>query len=170
MNFNKIIAKLQTVFSVTKSELFFVGIVLLGLTMGAVVQMISQEEAHSFAENKDEIYSALDSLASISETTYIGVEPEKSESFPELVEADTVVEKESFFPASKKKEMPADKININSASKVELMKLPGVGEATAMKIIEFRKSSPFKKPEDIMKVKGIGIKKFEKMKQYIITK
>lgn len=170
MNFNKIIAKLQTVFSVTKSELFFVGIVLLGLTMGAVVQMISQEEAHSFAENKDEIYRALDSLASISETTYIGVEPEKSESFPELVEADTVVEKESFFPASKKKEMPTDKININSASKVELMKLPGVGEATAMKIIEFRKSSPFKKPEDIMKVKGIGIKKFEKMKQYIITK
>ena len=66
--------------------------------------------------------------------------------------------------------MHTDNININSASKVELMKLPGVGEATAMKIIEFRKSSPFKKPEDIMKVKGIGIKKFEKMKQYIITK
>jgi competence protein ComEA len=47
------------------------------------------------------------------------------------------------------------------------MKLPGIGEKTAENIIEHRNSNPFSKPEDIMNVKGIGPKKFEKMKDMI---
>ncbi len=59
-------------------------------------------------------------------------------------------------------------ININTAGKDELMKLPGVGESMADKIIQFRNEhNGFKKSEDIMKVKGIGKKKFEKIKPYI---
>lgn len=61
-------------------------------------------------------------------------------------------------------------ININTAGKGELVEIPGVGEATAEKIIFYRESKKgFKKIEEIMNVKGIGKKKFEKMKNYIKT-
>ena len=49
------------------------------------------------------------------------------------------------------------KVNINTASKSELMKLKGVGREIAEKIIEYReKNGPFKKPEEIRKITGIG--------------
>lgn len=67
----------------------------------------------------------------------------------------------------KPKELPKEKININEATKDDLIKLPGVGEATAEKIIDSRKRKRFNAPEDVMEVTGIGEKKFEKMKKYI---
>ena len=49
------------------------------------------------------------------------------------------------------------KVNINTASKTELMKLKGIGASVADKIIEYRNThGPFKKPEDIRKVRGVG--------------
>ncbi len=62
----------------------------------------------------------------------------------------------------------ANKISINNASKEELMSLPGIGEKTAIKIIEYRQTSSFKSIEDLKKVKGIGDKKYEKIKDLIV--
>ena len=60
------------------------------------------------------------------------------------------------------------KININTALEKELIKLEGVGEAIAARIVEYReKNGPFEKIEDIMKVKGIGEKTFNKIKERI---
>ena len=64
-------------------------------------------------------------------------------------------------------EQASELININTADAAELMKLKGVGEKTAEKIIEYRAQTPFEKPEDIMNVKGIGEKKFEDIKDHI---
>ncbi len=59
-------------------------------------------------------------------------------------------------------------ININTADVAELDKLPGIGEATAKKIIAYREQNGnFKSIEDIMNVSGIAEKKFEKLKDYI---
>jgi comEA protein len=59
-------------------------------------------------------------------------------------------------------------ININTAPKTELIKLPGVGAKTADKIIEYREiHGKFDSIEEIMEVKGIGPKKFEKMKKFL---
>ena len=59
------------------------------------------------------------------------------------------------------------KININTASKEELMTLKYIGKATAEKIIEYRKAHPFEAPKDIMNVKGVGEKTFEANKDRI---
>jgi competence protein ComEA len=73
----------------------------------------------------------------------------------------------------KKKTKKEDKlagvqININTAAKEQLIMLPGVGESTADKIIMYRENhNGFRKIEDIMKIKGIGKKKFEKLKPFI---
>ncbi len=57
-------------------------------------------------------------------------------------------------------------VNINTATKEELMTLPGVGESTAIKIIDYRKSNgKFQKIEDIKSVPGIGDSKFQTMKE-----
>lgn len=58
-------------------------------------------------------------------------------------------------------------ININTAGIEELVKLKGVGEKTAEKIIEYREQTPFETIEDIMNVNGIGEKKFEDIKEMI---
>ena len=62
------------------------------------------------------------------------------------------------------------KININTASKKEITALKGIGDKIADRIIEYRKAHPFKKIEDLMEVKGIGQKVFDKNKDLIKVK
>ena len=62
------------------------------------------------------------------------------------------------------------KININTASKKELTTLKGVGDKIADRIIEYREANPFKKIDDLMNVKGIGQKVFDKNKDLITVK
>ena len=59
------------------------------------------------------------------------------------------------------------KININTASKEQLMTMKHVGAKIADRIIEYRKTHPFKKIEDIMNVKGIAQKVFDANKDLI---
>lgn len=60
------------------------------------------------------------------------------------------------------------KININSASKEDLDSLPGVGEVTAQKILDYREENKeFKSIDEIKNVKGIGENKFNDLKDYI---
>jgi competence protein ComEA len=60
------------------------------------------------------------------------------------------------------------KVNINTAVKEKLIELDGIGPKYADRIIEYReKVAPFKTPEDIMKVKGIGKKIYEANKDRI---
>jgi len=60
------------------------------------------------------------------------------------------------------------KVNINTASLTELQTLPRIGPKVAQRIINYRKEhGPFKRVEDIMKVRGIGEKTFLRIKDLI---
>ena len=59
-------------------------------------------------------------------------------------------------------------VNINTASASELSLLPGVGKGKATAIVAERQKSPFKSPQDITKVKGIGKKQFAGLEKFIV--
>ena len=62
-------------------------------------------------------------------------------------------------------------VNINTATVDELVQLDRVGPKYAARIVEFRdQNGPFKAPEDIMQVAGIGPKTFEANKDRIVVK
>lgn len=58
-------------------------------------------------------------------------------------------------------------VSIQNGSKEELMSLPGIGEKTAEKIMEYRSAHPFTKIEDLKEVPGIGDKTFDSLKSNI---
>lgn len=74
----------------------------------------------------------------------------------------------SCAPAQAKKKPPLTPINLNTASALELQQVPGIGPATADKILKMRKSyGPFKSVDDLRAIKGIGPKRIEKMRKYL---
>lgn len=65
----------------------------------------------------------------------------------------------------------SERININKADTNQLCELPGVGESLATRIVTYREENgKFKSIEDLKNVSGIGEKKFESLKEYIVVK
>ncbi len=62
-------------------------------------------------------------------------------------------------------ESKAAPINLNTATAAQLQELPGIGAATARRILEYReKNGSFKKIEELMNVRGISESRFLKIK------
>jgi competence protein ComEA len=165
--------RLQRLTTTTTQELVVVVLLLAGLSGGAVVrQFWPTTEARvqtNEEEQNEELYRAYDSLARVERSTFTGTTPDAAP-VPELAAGDTLVQPAKHFAAArraKKEKITSGTININTAAKEDLMRLPGVGEATAEKIVAFRQTKKFRRPEDIMQIKGIGAKKFEAMREFL---
>jgi|SRR5579859_6655571 len=66
------------------------------------------------------------------------------------------------------KKPPLHPINLNTANSQQLQEVPGIGPATADKILKMRKSyGPFKSVDDLRAIKGIGPKRLERMRKYL---
>jgi competence protein ComEA len=70
--------------------------------------------------------------------------------------------------AATTKKPPLKPVNINAATSEELQQVPGIGPATAEKILQMRKSyGSFKSVDDLLAIKGIGKKRLDKMRKYL---
>ncbi len=92
----------------------------------------------------------------------------------DLIDLDAIVIKGShiIIPSILSEDIPdvVPVVNINTADKDKLMLIPGIGEVTAQRILDYRiNNGEFSKISDIMNVRGIGEKTFEEIKDYIIT-
>ena len=68
------------------------------------------------------------------------------------------------------KKPPSAPVNLNTATSAQLQQVPGIGPSTADKIVQMRKSyGPFKSVNDLLAVRGIGPKKLEKMRKYLVA-
>ncbi|MFA5405172.1 MAG: helix-hairpin-helix domain-containing protein [Ignavibacteria bacterium] len=163
-------------FSFTKNEakiiLFIVIVLLAGFSIKYIKYLSSNFNKSSFDYSKSEEMFGKLSSGSINSFANDTLNQNDSVNANNLKQKLQTVE-DSLKTKGKKKSKKEDNlkpksININTATKEILITLPGVGESTSEKIIKYRESHKgFKKIEHIMKVKGIGKKKFENMKEYI---
>ncbi len=160
--------KLSKKIGLTETEifvmLFLAGLFILGFVY---VEFIKNDEA---AEYKHIDYSKQDSLFEY----YSNLNPEFDLDDPRLdsnLEIKKRVLELSDTTAYVKKDISSlneKSININIAGVNELVKLPGIGEKTAEKIVQLRNErGKFKRLEEIMDVKGIGEVKFNKIKKFL---
>src|SRR5467141_3095817 len=67
-----------------------------------------------------------------------------------------------------RKKPPAKPVDLNTATSQELQQVPGIGPATAEKILQMRKSyGAFKSVDDLLAIRGLGPKRLEKMRKYL---
>jgi competence ComEA-like helix-hairpin-helix protein len=67
-----------------------------------------------------------------------------------------------------KKKPPTKPVNISPVTSEELQQVPGIGPATAQKILQMRKSyGPFKSVDDLLAIRGLGKKRLDKMRKYL---
>jgi len=73
-------------------------------------------------------------------------------------------------PAPKTDPAPQTPVNLNTATKADLEKLPGIGPSMAQRILDYRqKNGSFKKIEELMNIQGIGEKSFLKLRPLLIV-
>lgn len=64
---------------------------------------------------------------------------------------------------------PTGVVNINTATAQQLQLLPGIGPTRAQAIIAHRERHPFRRPEDLLAVRGIGRTTFNRLRPYIVV-
>lgn len=65
-------------------------------------------------------------------------------------------------PAAEVAQVP--QVNLNTATVAELQRLPGVGPARAEAIVAYRERRPFRRVEELMRIRGIGRKTFRRLR------
>lgn len=175
-----LIQKLSFTQAELKTILFISFIIIAGFSIKYAKHIYSDDKSYNYTaadlsfKSGAEKYSALhdtETVINLTEKENDTITESELQKLKEKIQAaeDSVnLEIKKDKKGKKESALEGKTININEATKEQLISLPGIGEAMAERIINYRKDhNGFKKTEDIMKVKGIGKKKYEKLKNYI---
>jgi len=159
--------KFSKKFGFTQTEvlviLFLAGLFLLGFVYVEFIKKESNDNKFIDYTKQDSLfyyYSNLNPEIDIEDSTLIS-NLEIKKRVLELSDTIEYVKKDISTLAEKS-------INLNKAGMSDLVKLPGIGEKTAEKIVQLRnEKGKFKRLEELMEVKGIGEVKFNKIKKFL---
>jgi competence protein ComEA len=148
---------MQTTTGATKGEVIVVLLLLIGAVLGNVLQRLDSGSGSNKTMSPAQIREILDASTDDRQPLENAIQEPAKHTGPTAARPRTVStpERQSTI------------VNLNTASKTRLMSIPGVGEATADRILQYRSHSPFARPEDLQNIKGIGEKRFERMRPFI---
>ena len=156
-------------FGFTRQDLIIIVFLLVTFTSGLIIKLWGWQKPDSFDYASKDSRFEQQLKETFSELPKLNLSATQSGKL-ELIRniSDSLTASKDSKEKEELKEKFAKKININLAYSADLQRLPGIGEVMAERIIEFREQNGnFKNIEVIMLVKGIGIKKFEKIKDLI---
>jgi len=168
MTIKKSFSRLQSFFGISRAELTAALFVISCLFLASVIKLVFyfvSSDSRPF-EQSQRLFLCLDSIAEAEKVYYTGTDI-NDEPMPELVTDFNKNTKSQEKIFKKLDSSSTVRIDINNASKLELMSIPGIGAKTALKIINRRKEKRFTKADELLDIKGIGTKKLEIIKKYI---
>ena len=162
--------KISKKFSLTETEVKVILFLLIIFTIGVGVKYLLLSE--KIAQYQEFDYSHEDSLFAMLGRQESGDKKTSKGTSSAVVDSEQEVldfNKGNFKESQNSKISSQTRVNINKAGVNELIKLPGIGQKTAINIVEYRNShGSFNDPEDLLKIHGIGSSKLSKIKEYIV--
>lgn len=161
----RLLTYFQTEFGLAKSESVVVASILGILLLGYVGRFVVPSTATHDVVSTQRVIELLDSMQSAFASDSTAARPGQLDN---RVSANS---SHVYQPIKREgTKAPAQgiaaRINLNTATRNTLMRLPGIGPAMADRIIEERKTRPFSTVDDLTRVKGIGAKKLEKIRPF----
>ena len=157
-------------FAFTKNEtkviIFSISVLFCGFAIKYYKQVLSEGSATYDFSKDDSVFKQRSSK--IYGLKSSDTSEKKDDPVRAVNDEDSLLKNETQESGKDKTYFRTEILNINTATAAELIDLPGIGEATAQRIISYREQKKgFRKIEELMNVKGIGKKKFENIKSYI---
>lgn len=153
----RLLHAIQTTTGATKGEVIVVLLLLIGAVLGNVLQRIDSGSGSNKTMSPAQIREILEASTDGRQPLENAIQEPATHTGPTTARPRAVSTPERHSTV----------VNLNTASKTRLMSIPGVGEATADRILQYRSHSPFTRPEDLQNIKGIGEKRFERMRPFI---
>jgi len=151
----------------TQTEIKVILFLLVVLLIGGGIKLFISSKENYVYKNFD--YSSQDSLFTASGSDDNADSGGSNASVNKLTKENILgIKKDDFNQRAPKSVPPERSINLNNANADELASIPGVGKVTAQNIIKARnQKGRFNRLEELLEVKRIGSKTFDKIKRYL---